>query len=288
MTKPAASMWRRALRVARLPFLGVAGFYLLLMGLAMGLRDRYVFFPTRFPQGDWAARDRTSCPIEEVEFPAADGVKLVAWYARPPEPRGTVLFFHGNAGNISDRLFVLEALASIGLETLGVDYRGYGKSEGSPSEAGLLEDAEGAYRYLTEQRGVPPARLILFGKSLGGAPVIDLATRHACAGLIVQSAFTSIADMAARIVPVFPIRWMIRSPLDNLSKIRRVAAPKLLLHSRDDEIVPYEMGLRLYEAAPPPKSFVEFEGVGHNDLIALRTERWIEAISSFVTISFEN
>src|SRR6185369_17276293 len=137
-----------------------------------------------------------------------------------------------------------------------IDYRGYGRSEGKPTEQGLYLDARAAWDYLTTERGVPSQRVIIFGKSLGGAPAIDLASHLEPGGLIVQSSFTSAADMAAVVMPLLP-RVFLHTKMDSVTKISRVHCPKLFIHSRADEVVPFELGHRLYQVAPEPKLFYE-------------------------------
>jgi fermentation-respiration switch protein FrsA (DUF1100 family) len=252
----------------------------LFLGARMRLTDRLIFLPAR--AGDWDAARRAPFPIEEVTFTTDDGVALVSWYLHAERPRATVLFFHGNAGNLTDRLPQIVSLGEIGADVLIVGYRGYGRSQGTPSEAGVYRDGEAAYRYLVEQRGVPATRLVIFGESLGSGPAIELASRHPCAGLVVQSGFTSIADMAARVLPLVPVRWLLATRFENLAKIPSVRAPKLFLATRDDEVVPFGQTRRLYEASSPPRSWVEFAGCGHNELYPLHTAECARAVGDFI------
>ena len=264
-----------------------AGLVLSILVVSLGVigvffGDRLIFFPEA--RGDWEAARRSRHPIEEVTLKAPDGVALFSWHLRVPTPRCTVLFFHGNAGNITDRIDVLQTLGRIGADVFLLGYRGYGRSAGRPSERGFTLDAETAYRHLTETSGVPPSRLLLYGESLGGGPAIDLASKRPCAGLILQSPFTSIRDMAARVLPLFPIHWFLRSKFDNLRKIGSVAAPKLFFASRTDEVVAYEQTRRLYEASGGARRWVEFDGCGHNDLHARHEAEWAEAVSKFIDL----
>jgi len=252
----------------------------LLTGMAMSFGDRFIFFPSRANEA-WD-RNRRMTGAEEVTFRAADGTQLVSWYLRATSARATVLFFHGNAGNLSHRTDILRALAGLDADVLIVGYHGYGKSQGKPSEASLYLDADAAYAYLTEQRGVPPSRLVVFGESLGGGPAIDLASRQPCAGLIVQSAFTSIRDMASHTVPFFPTGWLLQSKFDNLAKIPHIGVPKLFFATRTDEVVPYRQTRQLFDAASAPKTWVECDSCGHNDLFWKQQREWVAAVRQFL------
>jgi fermentation-respiration switch protein FrsA (DUF1100 family) len=252
----------------------------LLTGMAMFFGDRFIFFPSRANEA-WD-RNRRIIGAEEVTFRAADGTPLVSWHLRTASARATILFFHGNAGNLSHRTDILQTLAGLDADISIVGYHGYGKSQGQPSEANLYLDADAAYTYLTEQRGVPPSRLVLFGESLGGGPAIDLASRQPCAGLIVQSAFTSIGDMASHTLPFFPVGWLMRSKFDNLAKIPQISAPKLFFAAKLDEVVPYRQTRRLFDAASEPKTWVEFDDCGHNDLFWKKHREWAAAVQKFL------
>ena len=251
--------------------------------------DRYLFLPVRYPEGDWEATAEREA-FEDVELTTSDGVKLHGWFvaqesgarAAGARPKFTILYLHGNAGNLSHRREWIRKLATLPADVFAIDYRGYGRSEGEPSEEGVYLDAEAAYHYLTGERGVEPSGLVVYGKSLGGGPECELALRRPCAGLILQSTFTSIPDMAREVVPLFPAGWFMATEFDNLSKVDRIAAPKLIVHSRADEIVPYAMAERLFEAAAEPKKLVTFERPGHNDLAAEQGDRLMEAFRKFV------
>ena len=269
-------------RIARTVLVALGAWCLILVILGMAFSDRFLFYPTKYPEGSWDQRDHASIPIQEVEVAARDGTKLVAWYARPPNPRATFLFFHGNAGNVSDRLSILEQLATLGIETFAAGYRGYGKSGGTPSSAALPDDAESAYHCVTQQYGVKPDKLILFGKSLGGAAAVHVASRNPCAGLIVQSSFTSVKDMASKLVPYFPIGVFMGRKLDNLSAIATVKVPTLVIHGKADEIIPFEQGVRLFEAAPQPKWFAQYDDADHNGLISRHRKEWQKDLGDFV------
>ncbi|MFV2072764.1 MAG: alpha/beta hydrolase [Thermoanaerobaculales bacterium] len=253
------------------------------------LESSMIYYPTVWPDGFWdveAVARGSGSVIEDCYFSAEDGPRLNAWWCRlsPAEDRGdesmVLLFFHGNAGNLSHRAELVLRLAALPAEVLIVDYRGYGRSEGRPSEAGLYRDARAAWRYLVEERGLSEDRIVIFGKSLGGAVAVDLATRVKAAGLIVESSFTSVPDMAGRHFPFVP-RFLIRTRMDSLTKIGTIDSPKLFIHSRSDEIVPYALGRRLFEAAPEPKRFYEVVGAGHNEISLVGGEAYFAVLGEF-------
>jgi fermentation-respiration switch protein FrsA (DUF1100 family) len=218
---------------------------------------------------------------ETVEIATDDGEKLAAWWVPAEGARGTVLFFHGNAGNISHRLDYLKMFRGLRYSTLIIDYRGYGTSTGSPSEEGTYRDAEAAWRYLTEQRGVPAADIVLFGESLGAAVASWLAMRHPPRALVLASTFTSVPDLGAEVYWFLPVRLISRFRYDNISHLGAVRAPVMIAHSRDDEIVPFAHGQRLYAAAREPKRFLELAG-GHNTGLIFMREEWVRALADFL------
>jgi len=275
-----------------------------LLAVALGLlvcivmlEDKLIYFPARFPEGQWdvnriPAREGEIVPkIEDCHFIASDGVRLHGWYASPQrkvsgafEPvqaEAVLLWFHGNAGNITNRYEMIRMLMHLPAQVFIIDYRGYGKSEGKPNEEGLYLDARAAWDYLTIERGIARERIIIFGKSLGGAPAIDLASKVEPSGLIVQSSFTSIEDMAASILPLFP-NFILRTKMDSKRKIASVRCPKLFIHSPIDEVVPYKLGRSLFEAAPEPKLFYEVPGALHNETYLVGGKPYLEALREFI------
>lgn len=245
--------------------LGVLGVYLALMGLLYGMQSRLIHLPG-VPGRDLAATpDQHELPWEEVVLEAEDGVRLHGWYvpAAGGEAAQTFLFFHGNAGNISHRLDSLALFHDLGVATLIIDYRGYGRSGGQPSEQGLYRDARAAWRYLVDKRGLPPEAVIVFGRSLGAAVAAHLATERPVGGLVLESAFTSAPDLGAELYPLFPVRMLARFRYPTRALVNEVNAPVLVVHSPDDEIVPFRHGQAIYEAAPEPKTFLRIQG-DHN------------------------
>ena len=224
--------------------------------------------------------------FDDVRLETADGISLHGWYVHAPGSRGTVLFLHGNAGNISHRLDSIAVFRELGLDTFIIDYRGYGQSEGKPGEEGTYRDAEAAWQYLVTQRGENPARIIIFGRSIGGGVAAWLAARHKAAALIIESSFTSAVDMAARLYPFMPVRLISRLKYPVADYVARVECPVLIVHSRDDEIIPFAMGKALYEAAPAPKAFLELRG-DHNMGFLLSLDRYREGLDRFITDHLE-
>lgn len=220
-------------------------------------------------------------PYEDLHLKTADGISLHGWYIPAEQPRGTVLFLHGNAGNISHRLDSVQMFSRLGYSMLIFDYRGYGNSDGKPTEEGTYRDAEAAWRYLTEQRHIPSNRIVLFGESLGGAVAAWLAARHKPAALVIASGFTSVPDIAQQLYPYFPVRWLARIRYDTLANLRVVEAPVLIAHSPADEIIPFEHGRALFAAAKPPKQFIELAG-GHNDGFIFMREAWVRVLGDFL------
>ena len=223
---------------------------------------------------------------ERVAIAAGDGVTLVAWVIRAPGT-GTaarwLLVCHGNAGNLSDagRPAHYAGLRALGLNLLAFDYRGYGESGGAPTEAGLYRDAEAAYGYLRNTLGVPPGQIVLFGHSLGSAVAVDLAARVQAAGLVLEGALMSVTARAQEVYPYVPVRWIARSRFASIEKIGRVEIPKLFLHARQDDVIPIAHGRGLYEAAPPPKTFVALAG-GHGDAFEADSAAYFGAIARFL------
>ena len=220
-------------------------------------------------------------PYEELTLKALDGPLINAWYVPNKPDSPVILLCHGNGGNISSRLEKLAILRKAGASVLLFDYRGYGRSAGNPSEQGTYRDAEAAYGWLTRIKNTAPERIFFHGESLGVGVAVEMALRHKPAGLIAESGFTSIVDMAGMVFPYLPGRLLVRFNYDNLSKISRVACPVLVMHSPQDDIIPYAMGRRLFEAAPQPKSFFELKG-DHNEGFLDAGSGYGEAIGRFL------
>ncbi|UCC14414.1 MAG: alpha/beta hydrolase [Gammaproteobacteria bacterium] len=218
---------------------------------------------------------------EDVTLLTSDGLRLHGWFVPAYSARGALLFFHGNAGDISTRLESVALFHQLGLSVFIVDYRGYGRSEGSPSERGTYRDADSAWRHLTEERGIDEDKIVIFGRSLGGAVAAQLASRTAPGALIVESVFTSVPDVAARHYRYLPVGLLSRFRYEAVKYVSLTSAPVLVVHSRDDEIVPFDMGQQLYRAADEPKSFIELRG-GHNDAVFQSAAEYTEGLKKFL------
>lgn len=221
--------------------------------------------------------------FEDLQLKTVDGVQIHGWFI-PAPARGTnwtVLLFHGNAGNIGDRLEKIAILRELGCDVCIIDYRGYGRSAGEPEEAGTYRDAQAAYDYLTQQRHVPAARLIVYGESLGSGVAVELATRVPVAGVIMDEPFTSIGDVAQKMIPILPIRYLVRNKYDNLGKIGRINAPLLVFHSHEDELFPYSYSERLVAAAREPKRLIALNG-GHNDAFMVSADIFKSGLAQFL------
>ena len=218
---------------------------------------------------------------EEVAVRTKDGISISGWYIPAKNEKAVILFCHGNAGNISNRLDSVRIFNNLSLSVLIFDYRGYGKSEGRPSEEGTYLDAEAAWDYLVTVKKIPPGRIIAFGRSLGGAVAAEIAARRSPAALIIESGFTSVPDLGKNIYPWLPVKLISKFHYATIDKIRTVRCPKLIIHSRKDDIVPFEHGRAIYEKAALPKEFLEIRG-GHNDGFLLSGRIYTEGIEGFL------
>lgn len=218
---------------------------------------------------------------ETVWLTAQDGVRLHGWYVPAKAARAGLLFFHGNAGNISHRLDSLRIFHELSLNVLIFDYRGYGQSQGHPSEEGTYLDAQAAWRYLTGDRQIEPENIVLFGRSLGGAVATWLAARTKPGALILESTFTSVPDLAADIYWWLPARKLARLRYATIEYLQQVRCPVLIVHSPQDEIIPYRHALALFTAAHSPKEFLELRG-DHNSGFLLSGERYIQGLDGFL------
>jgi pimeloyl-ACP methyl ester carboxylesterase len=252
---------------------------LLAFGLpSFSLVDRLVFHPT---PGVDVTLEQVGAAGEELFLDTEDGVRIHAFLLPAEGATRALLFLHGNAGNASHRLPNAELLVRLGVTVLLVDYRGYGRSEGRPSERGVYADARAGLAYLVDELGFPERRVVLFGRSLGAAVAVDLARGRELAGVILESAFPSLSAMARE---VFGTGFgpFTRGRFDSLAKIGDLRCPLLAFHGDRDEVVPYELGRVLFEAAPEPKAFETLAGAGHNDTVAVGGRPYLLRIGAFL------
>lgn len=236
-----------------------------------------LYFPVRTIE---ATPEDIDLEYEDVSFTAKDGVMLNGWFIPSETHRAVLIFCHGNAGNISHRLEKIKIFNGLDLDVLIFDYRGYGLSKGSPSEKGLYLDAEAAYDYLVNYRGMESVKVVAYGESLGSAVTVDLAGKRRLAGIIIEGGFSSVRDMAKEIFPFIPA-FVYKTRFDSLDKIKNIGPPKLIFHSADDEIVPFEHGEKLFHAAAGRRELVRLRG-GHNDAFFSSGDIFASKIDSFI------
>ena len=219
---------------------------------------------------------------KDIRFLTPDGLSLHGWFFHLSEKSPVLLFCHGNAGNISHRIENVKFLVNKGISVFLFSYRGYGKSSGRPSEKGIYIDGIAAYDYLTKVERISPDRIAIFGRSLGGSVAIEVALQRNTTCLIIESTYTSIKDMAKTIPLFFIFTPFLPLHYNNISKIADVNVPKLILHGKDDNIVPFSMGKELFEKALEPKIFVPIQGAGHNDTYVVGGEHYLDTIVNFI------
>ncbi len=254
--------------------------YLIVVFLVYAGQSRLIYFP-EIEQEISNKPSAIGLDYTSVNMATADGERLHGWWVSVPDAKGTVLFFHGNAGNISQRINYLSMFKRLGYNTLLFDYRGYGQSSGVPSESGTYLDAQAGWRYLTEIQNISPERIILFGESLGGAVAAWLAAREKPGLLVLASTFTSVPNLAAQIYPFLPVRWITRFHYNTLESLQSVTCPVFIAHSPEDEIIPFEHGQQLFQAASAPKRFLSLEG-GHNIGFIFMQPAWIKSLGAFM------
>jgi fermentation-respiration switch protein FrsA (DUF1100 family) len=240
-----------------------------------------VYYPSIAGRELGASPRQIGLAYEDVELRSGDGVRLHGWFIPSENARGTLLFFHGNAGNISHRLDSIAIFNRMNLNVFIIDYRGYGLSEGQPSETGTYLDAEAAWTYLRDGRGIAANEIIVFGRSLGASIAAWLASRHRPAGLIVESGFSSVPSMAQRLYPFLPVKWLAKFSYDTRRYVGRIECPLLVAHSRDDEIIPWAEGRLVFDAAPADKQFLELRG-GHNDGFLASGQAYLDGLQRFI------
>lgn len=255
---------------------------LILLNVVMFLRQpSMLFFPSAeieaTPQ-DWGMQ------YQDVSLTTADGKQLHGWYIPHPDSNRVLLFFHGNAGNISHRGESVRIFHRLGLNVFIIDYRGYGKSQGKPGESGLYKDADAAWHYLTQERNIDKANIIIFGRSLGGAVATNLATEVQPAALILESTFSSVDEFGKLLFPILSRVLISRYHFNTLDKIKNINVPLLVLHSPEDELTPFFMGKDVFEAANQPKYFVPLKG-DHNNGFLISQPDYESALKEFIEVN---
>lgn len=232
--------------------------------ILMLFEDKFIFFPSRYPEGLYHSVPR-GLHIQDHWFTTEDGVRLNGWFMPNDSGLGTLVVSHGNAGNISHRIDRLIRFKRAGFSVFLYDYRGYGRSDGSPTEEGIYRDGLAAFDYASKLPDVDPARMIIFGTSLGSAVAVEVATQRSATALVLETPFTSAKDMAGALYPFLPAKYLVRSRFDSEQKIRSIRTPVLIIHGTEDSIVPIELGKQLFDAANQPKEFYEIPGADHNN-----------------------
>lgn len=235
-----------------------------------------LFFPSKHPAGNW---NPAGLKFEDVWFKADDSTQLHGWHCPCEKPRATILIAHGNAGHVASRAAWLKYLQStLRVSTFMFDYRGYGRSEGTPSVEGVIKDAKAARKKLSELTGVKRSEMLLMGESLGGAIVVQLASNSAPRGLILQSTFSSLRDVADHHYP--KLSWLVPvSKLDSVKAITQVRAPLLQSHGSSDRTIPIALADKLFAAANEPKTFIKIQAADHNNWL---TEDYLGQLDAFI------
>lgn len=274
---PARVQRRRRVRPVRLAVIATLAYAGVCVFVGF-LQTKLIYFPSRDLHS--TPRD-VGLAFEDVTLQTADGLSLGAWFIPARRPRGALIFCHGNAGNIADRLGQARLLNGLSLDVLLFDYRGYGRSHGTPTESGTYADADAAWKHLTEVRGRKPAEIIWFGESLGGAVAIESALRHPPAALIVEATFTSLVDLGRVHYPLLPVNMLLRHRYESIRKVGKLTCPKLFIHAGDDELVPISNARTLFAAAAEPKQFLETGG-GHNTGGFGYDDRTLQEVAGFI------
>ena len=244
------------------------------------MEERFIFYPSSRIE---ATPKEIGLPFEDLFFSTSDGIRLNGWFVPYPNAPITLLWAHGNAGNISHRVENIKLLhEKIKINIFIFDYRGYGRSQGSASEEGTYRDAGAALQYLRSRDDVDPKRIIFFGRSLGAAVAAELAAHENCLALVLETPFTSIRDMARVAFPFLPLGPFLRTRYDVIAKVKKIQVPLLVLHGDQDEVVPFSQGRKVFEAAPEPKEFYTIRGAHHNDTYIAGGEAYFGALKSFI------
>lgn len=235
--------------------------YLAILVACTGLQRKLLYYP----QNSIADPVSYGLSLEEVSITTADKVKLQAWYRAPINNEGKViLYFHGNAGHIGYRAPIYKALMEQGFGLLALSYRGYGKSQGKPTEEGLYEDGRAAMKFLKEQ-GVNENKIIIYGESLGTGVATKIASEYKIGGIVLKSPFTAAVDVARKVYPFLPVKLLMIDKFKSMDRIKSITVPILIFHSENDDVIPFEQGRKLYETANKPKKFISLGSDGHDN-----------------------
>lgn len=245
------------------------------------VEEKFIFYPS--PKIEQTPAD-VGLPFDDIFFTSDDGVRLNGWFVPHPGAGLTLLWFHGNAGNISHRVENIRLLHDkVEINIFIFDYRGYGRSAGKVSEDGTYRDGEAALEYLRSRGDVDPEKIVFFGRSLGAAVAAEVAARQRCLALVLESPFASVREMARVAFPFLPIGPFLRTRYDTVEKIKKVRVPLLVLHGDQDEIVPFAQGRKVFEAAPEPKEFYTIRGAHHNDTYMVGGDAYFAALRGFMS-----
>ncbi len=240
----------------------------------------FLYHPRPLADKRWASMSQL--PLEDVWFHAADGTRLFGWFLQSSSQAPLFLWCHGNAGNISDRLSDLIRFFRLGFSVFLFDYRGYGKSDGYPSEGGLYKDVLGAYAYITMVRRYPASKVVVFGRSLGAAVAGYLGGQRSLAGVVLESSFPSVEEMARTHYFGLPAHWLIQANFNLLLWVKEIRRPILVIHGDRDRVVPLRLGEQVYRQANRPKYFYKVPGGGHNDMATVGGPKYFNQINNFV------
>jgi fermentation-respiration switch protein FrsA (DUF1100 family) len=256
--------------------------YVLLLALIRTFESHLIFFPD-YPgrlEGDWHPR---SLNVEDVWLTATDSTKLHAWWIPADNAKFTFLAFHGNAANIANRAPAYEFLRDLPANVFALEYRGYGRSEGKPSEAGLYRDSEAAYQYLITAKGTDPKNIISFGQSLGTTVAAHLAAQHEVGGVVLEAPFPSASRMARRVFWFLPgLGLLVHSQFDTQARLQDINAPVLVVHCMQDPVVPFQFGQEVFNAALPPKDFLPIDGQCHEEASLIAPGQYRAALQKFL------
>jgi len=241
--------------------------------------DRLIFFPDLFSEDVDPAR--AGVPVGDVFFTTSDGVRLHGWFSSAEGATHTILYFHGNAGNLAGRIDNIGFLRRLPANVFAVDYRGYGKSQGRPSEPGVYRDAEAAYDYLVKERGVRPDRIVVLGQSLGSAVAVDLAAKRPVAVVILEAGFPSARRVAEEAIWIPGLGYLLRSKFDSARKLKSIRVPVLVAHCRQDPVIPFKLGEELFAAANEPKQFIAYTSGCHEPLYAADPDGYAVKLRKF-------